>query len=75
MPLIHITQASDMNAERSAEVLRAVTEAYATAAGIPAAKVWAYITEVDREQWAVGGDTLAARDAAAARDRPRPDRM
>ncbi|MGO1561569.1 hypothetical protein CZ771_04650 [Actinomycetales bacterium JB111] len=64
MPLIHITQAAAMDPDRSAEVLRSVTEAYATASGTPPEKVWVYITEVDREQWSTGGTTLAERDRA-----------
>ena len=45
-------------AEQKAEVISAVTRAYAEAAGKNPSSVWVTITEVPRENWGVGGTPL-----------------
>ena len=68
MPFISIEHAASYDADTSAEILQAVTEAYSSSAGVPQEKVWVKIQEVSREHWATGGTTLAQKD----REQKRP---
>lgn len=65
MPLIRISHATRLGAESKETLLRRVTEAYAEATGSDPAKVWVILEELDRNDWASGGTSLASRDAAA----------
>ncbi len=58
MPLIQISQTPGLTSEQKAEVIAAVTRAYAEAAGKNESSVWVTITEVPRENWGVGGTPL-----------------
>lgn len=66
MPLIRITHASVLNAETKELMLRAVTEAYVKSTDSDPSKVWVILEETGRADWATGGTSLAARDAATA---------
>lgn len=63
MPTIAITQTPGSDDEKKAAILAAVTDAYVTASGAKPASVWATVTEIRRESWAIGGETLAQRSA------------
>ncbi len=58
MPLIQISQTPGLSDEQKAEVISAVTRAYAEASGKNPSSVWVTITEVPRENWGVGGTPL-----------------
>ncbi|UYP17392.1 2-hydroxymuconate tautomerase family protein [Rhodococcus sp. Z13] len=58
MPLIQISQTPGLTDEQKANVIAAVTAAYAEAAGKNPSSVWVTITEVPRENWGVGGTPL-----------------
>ena len=62
MPLIEVRQAASMDSATRREVVRAVTEAYSAASGVPAAKVWVIVEETTRDHWGTGGRTLADSD-------------
>lgn len=68
MPHIVISQASRLSPEKKEAVLSKVTAAYAEATGTDPAKVSVVLQEVDRSDWAVAGQSLASRDAAARGD-------
>ena len=61
MPTIAITQTTGADRTKRAAILKAVTAAYAEASGANPASVWVTMTEVERENWAIGGETLAER--------------
>lgn len=67
MPLISISQTPGADPQTKAALLRAVTDAYVAATGVPQASVWAKVTEIERDSWAVGGETLAEKAAKAAK--------
>ncbi len=58
MPLIQISQTPGLSDEQKAEVISAVTRAYAESSGKNPSSVWVTITEVPRENWGVGGTPL-----------------
>lgn len=58
MPLIQISQTPGLTDEQKADVIAAVTRAYAEAAGKNESSVWVTITEVPRANWGVGGAPL-----------------
>lgn len=58
VPLIQISQTPGLTREQKAEVIAAVTRAYAEASGKSASSVWVTITDVPRENWGVGGTPL-----------------
>lgn len=58
MPLIQISQTPGLSTEQKADVIAAVTKAYAEASGKPESSVWVTLTEVPRENWGVGGVPL-----------------
>ena len=60
-PTISITQTPGADAEKKAVILKAVTEAYVAASDAKAASVWATISEVSGDSWAIAGETLAQR--------------
>lgn len=60
-PTITITQTPGADSEKKAAILKAVTEAYVVASNAKPASVWATISEVSRDSWAIGGETLAQR--------------
>lgn len=63
MPTITITQTTGADQAKRAAILKAVTAAYAEASGANPTSIWATLTEVERENWAIGGETLAERAA------------
>jgi 4-oxalocrotonate tautomerase len=63
MPIIEVRHATTYGTEKKREIVRAVTDAYSQASGTPVEKVWVLLTEVDRESWGTGGQTLASKDA------------
>lgn len=67
MPLIRVSHASRLDPAAKEALHARLTAAYAEATGGDPAKVWVMIEELDRADWATGGASLAARDAAAAR--------
>lgn len=58
MPLIRITQVEGMSDAVKADVIAAVTRAYAESSGKDAAKVWVTVTDVPAASWGVGGTPL-----------------
>ncbi len=62
MPLIDVRHATTLDTATRRELVRALTEAYASTTGADAAKVWVLLDEVPRDEWGSGGRTLAARD-------------
>ena len=58
MPLIQISQTPGLTDEQKADVIAAVTRAYAESAGKNESSVWVTITEVPRANWGVGGAPL-----------------
>ncbi|GJF32373.1 hypothetical protein KNE206_50730 [Kitasatospora sp. NE20-6] len=66
MPFITVKQLAGRTEEQRAEIARALTDAYARATGLAADKIWVAIEEVPAENWAIGGETLAARARTAA---------
>jgi len=59
MPLIQILHTA-VPVERHAEIIRAVTTAYADASGKPADRVWVTIQQIEPTSWGVGGRPLSA---------------
>lgn len=58
MPFIQINQLAGMDDERKAEVVAAVTRAYAEAAGKDPGKVWVHVADMDPRSFGVGGEVL-----------------
>ncbi len=59
MPLIQISQTPGLTDAQKADVIAAVTRAYAQASGKPESAVWVTVTDVPREAWGVGGVPLS----------------
>ncbi|MHC2184428.1 tautomerase family protein [Rathayibacter agropyri] len=66
MPLISISQTPGTDPQTKAALLRAVTDAYISATGAKPASVWATVTEIERDSWAIGGETLAEKAAKSS---------
>ncbi|WP_371498515.1 4-oxalocrotonate tautomerase family protein [Kitasatospora sp. NBC_00374] len=66
MPFINVKQLSGRSDEQNAEIVRALTEAYATVTGVDPEKIWVAVEEVPATHWSAGGETFAARKAKAA---------
>ncbi|EYT55223.1 4-oxalocrotonate tautomerase [Leucobacter sp. UCD-THU] len=65
MPYIQVFEAQQRSSEEAGRIVRAVTEAYAQSAEIPAAKVQVVLSAIPRDHWGVGGKTLEAQDEEA----------
>ncbi|WP_344021154.1 4-oxalocrotonate tautomerase family protein [Streptomyces luteireticuli] len=65
MPLIQVKQTPGKTAEQKAALVRELTDAYVRATGGKPESLWVTVEEVATDSWAVGGETLAARAAAA----------
>lgn len=65
MPTIRITQPPGQSPAVTETMMKSVTAAYVETTGSKPASVWVMIDEVAREQWAIGGETLAERAAKA----------
>ncbi|WP_326645801.1 tautomerase family protein [Streptosporangium sp. NBC_01755] len=63
MPLIRINHAAPLSPEVIENLLHTVTDAYVTATGSDPAAVHVLVERVQPENWAVGGTSLAARNA------------
>lgn len=61
MPLIQISQTPGLNDAQKADVIAAVTKAYAQASGKSESAVWVTLTDVPRESWGIGGVPLSQR--------------
>lgn len=59
MPLIQISQTPGLTDAQKADVIAAVTRAYAQASGKSESAVWVTVTDVPRESWGVGGVPLS----------------
>ncbi|MGH1978699.1 GNAT family N-acetyltransferase [Rothia sp. L_38] len=65
MPLINVSYASTQSDEKKAELIAELTRTYAWVMGAKESSVWVVLNEVPRTDWGVGGQPLAALDAAA----------
>ena len=65
MPLINVIQPPGQSVEEKRDLLRALTDAYVQATSAHRDSVGVTILETPREDWAVGGQTLAERAAGA----------
>ncbi|MFD9124632.1 4-oxalocrotonate tautomerase family protein [Kitasatospora sp. NPDC059571] len=66
MPFINVKQLAGRTPEQRAEIARELTAAYTRVTGVDPAAVWVLIEELPAENWAAGGETYAAKRAAAA---------
>lgn len=55
MPFIQINQLDGMDAGTKAQVIEAVTAAYADASGKDPAKVWVHVNDMARDSFGTGG--------------------
>lgn len=62
MPLINVSYASQQPEEKKQELMRELTATYARVMGTPEGSVWVTLTEVPRDNWSVGGTSLAEMD-------------
>ncbi|KJK58522.1 2-hydroxymuconate tautomerase [Saccharothrix sp. ST-888] len=65
MPFINVKQLAGRTEEQKAEIARELTEAYARITGVKPENIWVAIEELPRENWAIGGTTIAERDRRA----------
>ncbi|KQR99498.1 4-oxalocrotonate tautomerase [Williamsia sp. Leaf354] len=63
MPLLHIVQTPGQSPEVKKELLEKLTAVYVEVTGAKPASVWATIDEVSKDDWSIGGETLAERAA------------
>ncbi|OZC83684.1 4-oxalocrotonate tautomerase [Rhodococcus sp. 06-412-2C] len=66
MPILHIVQTPGQSPEAKKELLEKLTSTYVEVTGAKPASVWATIEEVSKDDWSIGGETLADRAAKAA---------
>ncbi|MEV4615163.1 4-oxalocrotonate tautomerase family protein [Kitasatospora sp. NPDC049258] len=70
MPFINVKQLSGRSEEQNAQIVRALTEAYAGITGVDPEKIWVAVEEIPPTHWSIAGETFAAKKAkAAAEDR------
>lgn len=58
MPFIQINQLDGMDAATKAQVIEAVTAAYAEASGKDPGKVWVNVNDMPRDSFGIGGRVL-----------------
>ena len=63
MPFITVKQLVGRSEEERAEIARELTAAYARATGLAPEKVWVVIEEIPDGNWAIAGESMAARKA------------
>jgi len=63
VPLIHVQQTPGKTTSQKAELLRALTDAYAQVTGSKPESIWVTLQETATEDWSIGGETLSARAA------------
>ena len=61
MPLVRITQPPGQSPEQKKDLVRALTDVYCSATGSAPDSVWIIIEEISRDDWAIGGTTVAER--------------
>ncbi|QUQ72001.1 4-oxalocrotonate tautomerase [Kutzneria sp. CA-103260] len=63
MPLIQVNQVIGKTVGQKAELIRELTETYVRVTGAKPESVWVTIEETSKDNWGVGGETIAARTA------------
>ncbi|MCA8926415.1 MAG: 4-oxalocrotonate tautomerase family protein [Planctomycetes bacterium] len=66
MPFVHIANAGPLSADQRRKIASEVTELLHQVTGKPHASVYCRIDSVPRDEFAVGGQLLADRDAERA---------
>lgn len=62
MPLIQVNYASTADAATKEKLITELTKTYARVMGANESSVWVMLNEIERENWGVGGESLASRD-------------
>ncbi|MER8183529.1 4-oxalocrotonate tautomerase family protein [Kitasatospora sp. NPDC094015] len=68
MPFINVKQLAGRSEEQTAEIVRALTEAYAGVTGVDPEKIWVAVEEIPATHWSIAGETFAEKKAKAAAD-------
>ena len=62
MPYINVKVGGSLTVEQKREIAKDMTESLSRVAGKPVASTYVVFDEVDRSNWAVGGELLSDKD-------------
>ena len=65
MPVVTVQMLSGRSEDQKRNLVKAMTDAMVTHCGVAADSVWVIVNEVERENWASGGVTMADKAKAS----------